>query len=146
MKHLLVSACLLGVNCKYSGGNNGLSGDALRALRERYVLVPVCPELSGGLPVPRDPSERVGERVMSCRGADVTAQFRKGADTAAALAERFGCDAALLKEQSPSCGSGIIYDGSFTGALTAGYGLAAAALTAAGVAVYGESEIHTLLK
>ena len=125
MENLLVSACLLGFNCKYNGGNNALPAEALEKLRRQYRLIPVCPETAGGLPIPREPSERRGRRVISRSGQDVTAAFRKGAGIAAALAERFGAEKALLKSNSPSCGSGTIYDGSFSGILTAGDGLAA---------------------
>ena len=78
MENLLISACLLGVECKYSGGSNALPEETIEKLRTRYRLIPVCPETAGGLPTPRDPSERLGERVVSCRCADVTAQFKKG--------------------------------------------------------------------
>ena len=145
MKRLLVSDCLLGADCKYSGGNNMLGEETLRALREKWALVPVCPETAGGLGVPRDPSERRGERIVSCRGADVTAAFARGAETACRLCERFGCRAALLKENSPSCGSSRIYDGSFSGTLTDGDGLTAERLRGLGVALYGESRIEELL-
>ena len=86
---LLISACLLGKNCKYSGGNNGLSGEVISRLREKYSLVAVCPETAGGLPIPREPSERVGERVLSRSGRDVTPEYRKGAEVTAELAVRF---------------------------------------------------------
>lgn len=145
MEKLLISACLLGAECKYSGGSNRLPEDTLRALRERYGLVPVCPETAGGLPIPREPSERVGERVMSRSGADVTGQFTKGGETAQALALRFGCKKALLKENSPSCGSGRIYDGSFSGILRSGYGVAAEALIELDVEIYGESGVDELI-
>lgn len=145
MKRLLVSACLLGTDCKYSGGNNALEPETLRALKEKWTLVPVCPETAGGLGVPREPSERRGERVVSCRGRDVTAAFSSGAETACQLCERFGCAAALLKEKSPSCGSGTIYDGSFSGTLTAGDGLTAERLRALGVTIVGESRVGELL-
>ena len=145
MERLLISACFLGKDCKYSGGNNALPAETLKALRERYRLVPVCPETAGGLPIPREPSERVPGGVIGRSGADVTAEFEKGGDTALRLAELFGCKKALLKEHSPSCGSGIIYDGSFSNVLIPGDGVAAEKLKAAGVAVYGESEIRKLL-
>lgn len=125
METLLISACLLGVNCKYNGGNNALPPEVLARLRQRYRLIPVCPETAGGLPIPREPSERRDGRVISRSGQDVTAAFRKGAEAAAALAERFGAKKALLKSNSPSCGSGRIYDGSFSGTLTPGDGTAA---------------------
>lgn len=144
MENLLISACLLGVECKYSGGSNALPKETIEKLRTRYRLIPVCPETAGGLPTPRDPSERLGERVVSCRGADVTAQFKKGAEAALTLARRYGCTTALMKEHSPSCGSGLIYDGSFLGKLVKGDGCAAELLKAAGVSVVGENMTELL--
>lgn len=145
MRTLLVSACLLGFACKYSGGSNALPEETLTALRERYRLIPVCPECAGGLPVPRTSAERQGRWVTDRDGRDVTAQFEKGALVALRLARLFGCGEALLKERSPSCGSGEIYDGSFRGRLVPGYGTAAELLREAGIAVYGESAIAKLL-
>lgn len=145
MKSLLISACLLGADCKYSGGNNRLPDELLRRLREKYRLVPVCPETAGGLPIPRQPSERLGDKVVSRLGEDVTAQFQKGGEIALELSKRFGCKKALLKENSPSCGSGRIYDGSFSRKLTEGDGVAAAMLKAEGLAIYGESAAETIL-
>lgn len=125
METLLISACLVGYNCKYNGGNNALPPEVLAALRERYRLIPVCPEAAGGLPTPRVPSERRGGRVVTRDGRDVTAAFRRGAEIAGKLAERTGARLALLKSGSPSCGSGMIYDGSFTGTLMPGDGVTA---------------------
>lgn len=144
MENLLISACLLGVECKYSGGSNALPEETIEKLRTRYRLIPVCPETAGGLPTPRDPSERLGERVVSCRGADVTAQFKKGAEAALTLARRYGCTTALMKEHSPSCGSGLIYDGSFLGKLVKGDGCAAELLKTAGVSVVEENMTELL--
>ena len=138
MENLLISACLLGFECKYSGGSNKLSDERIAALREEYRLIPVCPETAGGLPVPRDPSERLGDKVVSSKGKDVTAEFAKGAETALYLARRYGCKKALLKRNSPSCGGEFIYDGSFSGCLVPGEGVAAEMLRAAGVEVFGE--------
>jgi len=146
MESVLISACLLGVNCKYNCGANPVSEARLAALKEKYTLVPVCPESYGGLATPRPPSERVGERVLARDGTDVTAQYEKGAQAALRLAELFGCKKAILKERSPSCGRGMIYDGTFSGALTPGDGVTAALLAAHGVAVYGESDIPRLLE
>lgn len=142
---LLISACLLGTSCKYNGGNNALPADKIAALRGKYRLIPICPETAGGLPTPRDPSERRGGAVVSCKGRDVTAEYSKGADVAVSLAEKNGCKTALLKEKSPSCGSGMIYDGTFTGRLVVGDGLAAERLKARGVRVYGESEVDEII-
>ena len=97
------------------------------------------------MPTPRDPSERRGGAVVSCKGRNVTAEYSKGADVAVSLAERNGCKMALLKEKSPSCGSGVIYDGTFTGRLIAGDGLAAERLKARGVRVRGESEVDEII-
>lgn len=145
MEKLLISACLMGADCKYSGGNNALDGETLAKLREEYILIPVCPEFAGGLPAPRDPSERKGSLVVSNKGRDVTAEYEKGANTALALCRRFECRKALLKERSPSCGSGEIYDGSFTGTVVRGYGIAAEKLRDAGIEIFGESEIDSLI-
>ena len=100
MESLLISACFLGVNCKYDGGNNALPADILARLREKYRLVPVCPENAGGLPTPREPSERRGGGVWSRSGRDVTAEYEKGARIALELARQNACRAALLKERS----------------------------------------------
>lgn len=140
---LLVSACLLGENCKYSGGNN--YSPAVAALGERYELIPVCPEVLGGLPTPRVPSERTGEQVMGRDGTDVTAAFRLGAERALETALAQGITRAVLKERSPSCGSGQIYDGAFTGRVIPGQGVTAELLSARGLAVYGESRIQEFL-
>ena len=145
MEILLISACLMGFNCKYSGGSNALSSESLAALRARYRLIPVCPETAGGLPTPRVPSERQWDRVVNKLGQDVTEEYRKGAETALYLARRYGCTCALLKERSPSCGSGAVYDGTFSGTLTEGWGVTAALLRQQGLRVVGESGIAALL-
>lgn len=137
----LISACLLGAECKYSGGSNTLPEDTLAALREKYELIPVCPECYGGLTTPRAPSERRGDKVVSKTGADVTAQFQRGAQTALYLAEIFGARLAIFKENSPSCGSGTIYDGTFTGTLTQGDGVTAELLKKHGITVIGENAL-----
>ncbi len=139
MEALLVSACLMGFDCKYSGGNNALSPETLDALRRSFRLIPVCPETAGGLPTPREPSERRGERVVSRDGRDVTAAFQKGAALTLRLAERYGAKRALLKCNSPSCGSGMIYDGSFSGKLVPGDGVTAELLKSQGISVVGEN-------
>ena len=143
MKTLLISACLLGARCRYDGGSKPQPG--VEALAEQYRLIPVCPEQLGGLPTPRKPSERQGGRVVVAEGRDVTAEYRRGAEATLHLARLYGCTAAVLKERSPSCGKGQIYDGTFTGTLTAGDGVTAELLTAGGIKVYGESELKKLL-
>ena len=141
--NVLVSACLMGFGCRYDGGVRRLS--CLDALGERHVLIPVCPEVMGGLPTPRSPAERVGERVRNCEGADVTAAFFAGASAALELAQREGCRCALLKERSPSCGSSVIYDGSFTGKRIPGEGVTAELLRCSGIAVFSENQLEELL-
>lgn len=141
---ILLSACLMGVSCRYDGGGKLLDG--LTELMELAQVVPVCPEILGGLPTPRTPSERVGERVLAKDGADVTAAFERGANEALRLARLYGASYALLKERSPSCGSGMIYDGSFGGRVVPGDGVTGALLKANGVAVYGESRIGELME
>lgn len=142
---LLVSACLLGVACRYDGASKGLPDSVLRELMARHTLVPVCPEQLGGLPTPRDASERQGSRVVMRSGRDVTDAYVCGAQQALALAQRFGCTAALLKQRSPSCGHGEIYDGTFTGTRVAGDGVTAALLGAHGIRIYGEDDVAELL-
>ena len=140
---LLISACLLGCRCRYDGASKPLP--QIAALAERHTLVPVCPEQLGGLPTPRPPSERRGDRVVTREGGDVTAQYRRGAEEALRLCRQLRCEAALLKERSPSCGSGSVYDGTFTGTLTVGDGVTAELLRAQGIPVYGESRAAELL-
>ena len=140
---LLVSACLLGRRCRYDGGDN--YDPAVEGLRDRYELIPVCPEQLGGLPTPRTPAERAGERVLARDGTDVTAAFRAGAERALETALSQGASRALLKERSPSCGSGGVYDGTFTGRVVPGRGVTAELLAERGVAVLGESRLEELL-
>lgn len=141
--NLLISACLMGVKCRYDGGRKPL--ERLDELMEKHVLIPVCPEVVGGLSTPRVPAERIGEKVIAKDGRDVTAAYEQGAQEALRLAQMTGCTHALLKERSPSCGCGVIYDGSFTGGLCKGDGVCAALLKQHGVKVLGESRVDELL-
>lgn len=136
---ILVSACLLGENCKYSGGNN--RNEAVCRYLETREYVPFCPEQEGGLPTPRLPSEIRGERVCASDGADVTEAFRQGAEKALAKCRESGVDTAILKEGSPSCGCHLIYDGTFSGRKIPGRGITAALLEDAGIRVYSENDI-----
>lgn len=140
---LLVSACLLGENCKYNGGNN--KNDSVIKLKDSFELVAVCPECFGGLKIPRVPNEIIDGRAVSQNGEDFTAEYEKGARRTLYIAEETGAELALLKERSPSCGKGVIYDGSFSGRLTEGNGITAALLIKSGIRVFGESEINKLL-
>ena len=141
--NILVSACIMGVNCRYN--DTGFVFDGINELMETHHLIPVCPEIFGGLPTPREPAEIVQDRVLTKSGVDVTAQFKKGADEVLSLAKAYHCTCAILKERSPSCGYGIIHDGTFTGTLIPGNGVLAQLLSDNGIKVYGESRIKELL-
>ncbi len=140
---ILVSACLMGVGCRYDGKSNQLP--QLEQLMKQHTCIPVCPEIFGGLPTPRVPAERQGSKIMTQDGQDVTPQFVRGTAEVLRLADLYHCKAALLKERSPSCGCGQIYDGTFTKTLTEGDGLTAEMLKRKGIAVYGESQIGELV-
>ena len=142
MESILVSACLLGVNCKYSGGNNLCPG--LAALAKRYCLIPVCPEQLGGLPTPRPPAECQGDHVINREGEDVTTQYQRGAAEALKIGLAAGCRAAILKARSPSCGCGTIYDGSFSGTTVSGDGITAKLLRQNGFPLYTEEDFASL--
>ncbi|MGM9654400.1 MAG: DUF523 domain-containing protein [Butyricicoccaceae bacterium] len=139
---ILVSACLLGCPCRYDG--TAKADPRVLALMERHTLIPVCPEQLGGLPTPRLPSERREGGVFDRGGKDVTAQYRQGAEEVLRLARLYGCTHAVLKERSPSCGSGQIYDGSFSHVLVPSSGVAAELLSQNGITVLGESQADIL--
>jgi len=139
---ILISACLLGVECRYDGGGQALP--ALDALMDEYDLIPVCPEQLGGLPTPRTPSERREGRVIARDGTDVTDAFSRGAAQVCRIAGLFRAEYALLKARSPSCGFGEIYDGSFTGRRVPGNGVAAERLAAMGVVIYSEDDLASI--
>lgn len=141
---LLISACLLGTCCRYDGASK--PHPLAAALAAEHQLVPLCPEQLGGLSTPRLPAERRGERVVTQNGGDVTDAYRRGAEETLRLCRILGCEAAVLKERSPSCGYGAVYDGTFSGILTDGSGVTAALLLANGIPVYGESRMEELLK
>lgn len=136
---LAVSACLLGEACRYDGAAKPCARVA--ALGARHGIVPVCPERAGGLPVPRPPAEIVGRdplRVADAAGRDVTAAFQEGARRCRDEALAAGCAGAVLKARSPSCGAGTVYDGTFSGTLAPGWGVAAALFRDAGLTVADE--------
>ena len=140
--NILVSACLLGVHCRYDG--NGVLQEEIKQLSKEHHLIPVCPEIFGGLATPRDPAERIGECVITKKGEDVTAQYTKGAEEVLQLCKFYDCHYAILKERSPSCGYGKIYDGAFCGTLIEGNGVTAQLLADYGGEIYGESKISEL--
>ena len=136
---ILVSACLLGIDCKYSGGNN-LNEKVLEYIKD-YEVIPVCPEIMGGLSTPRPPSERIGDKVLNNQGTDVTNEYTKGALETLKLAKLFNVKKALLKAKSPSCGKGKIYDGTFTSTLIEGNGVTVDLLESNGIEVILEQDL-----
>ena len=136
---LLVSACLLGVACRYDGRSK--LHPLAQELCRRHEVIPVCGEIFGGLPTPRPSAERVGSRVLTQDGLDVTDAYERGAAETLRLASLLKADGAVLKSGSPSCGCGRIYDGTFTHTLTEGDGVTAQLLKEAGLPVRTELEL-----
>lgn len=135
---ILISACLLGENCKYNGGNNFV--EEIAKLKENHEIFPYCPEVEGGASIPRIPCEIQGGRVIGKGGTDLTDLFALGAQKTLDLVRRENITAAILKQRSPSCGYKKIYDGSFTGKIIEGNGLAADLLEKEGVKIYTEED------
>ena len=144
MDKILISACLLGEKTKYDGGDNFI--ESLLDFTEFFDVVPFCPEVEGGLPIPRKKSEIYHGKVKSEVGKDVTSSFRTGASKAVSICKFLGIQTAILKENSPSCGTHKIYDGSFSGVLISGMGFTAQELVNAGVKVLNEQEGLELLE
>ena len=144
MEKILVSACLLGDKCTYKGSDNKV--DYLQELNEMFDLIPFCPEVEGGLPTPRLPSEIKGASVVREDGVDVSGYFSKGAFKATSVASYLGVSYAILKENSPSCGVHHIHDGSFKNRLKEGEGMTTAALRRMGVRVMNEEEGRAFLE
>lgn len=136
---ILVSACLLGKNCKYNGGNN-LNQGVLEFI-EGHEIIGVCPEQLGGLSTPRLPAEIVDGVVTNKEGVSVDAEFRKGAQSALAAALENKVDLAILQSRSPSCGVKEIYDGSFSGKKIKGQGVFAKLLSAHGIKVLDAEDV-----
>lgn len=138
--NILVSACLLGVACRYDGKSKEV--ERIKKLLSKYTLIPICPEQLGGLPTPRVPSERYGDKVINSQMEDVTLQYKKGAEEALRLAKIFNCSVAILKAKSPSCGCGQIYDGSFSKTLITGNGTTTELLLKNGIKVFTENSLE----
>lgn len=117
----LCSACLLGINCRYDG--KIIPNDEVIRLAKKEILIPICPEQLGGLSTPREPAEQKGEKVITISGVDVTRNFIKGAEQVLTLAQLYGIKEAILKQESPSCGCGRIYNGTFSNRLIQGDGV-----------------------
>ncbi len=145
---IAASACLLGTPCRYDGRSKPCGAALLLRDLPDITVVPICPEVAGGLPTPRTANEIVGSgpdrRVMDAQGADRTSAFELGAQNTLELMRSTGCVAAVLKAKSPSCGIGRIYDGSFSGQLVDGNGVAAELLLAAGIPVMDEGQLESL--
>ncbi|MCL2371606.1 DUF523 domain-containing protein [Candidatus Saccharibacteria bacterium] len=137
---ILVSACLAGFNCRFDGSSK--PNDKIIQLIKDGKAIPVCPEQLAGLATPRKATEQRSDgRILSEDSEDFTAEFQKGAEEVLAICKQFGCTKAILKSKSPSCGSGQVFDGSFTSTLTDGYGVTAKLLKENGIEVISESDL-----
>jgi len=152
MQRILVSSCLLGEPVRYDGGHKRSDDPILQRWLREGRIVPICPELAGGLPLPRPPAEITqgasgldvltgAASVMDQTGRDVSAPFKQGAEGALDAAMAMGIRLAVLKEGSPSCGTGFIHDGSFSGVKVPGAGVAAARLRLGGIRVFSEDQL-----
>jgi uncharacterized protein YbbK (DUF523 family) len=130
---------LVGINCKYDGKSRICP--KLVEMVKRGEAIPVCPEILGGLPTPRIPSEQKNDRVINKNGEDVTEQFNKGAEETLNIAQMVGATEAILKARSPSCGANKVYDGTFTHTIVDGDGVTAKLLKTHGIKVKTEEEI-----
>ena len=140
MERIIVSACLLGEACRYDGKSKPC--EKVKLLAEKYELIPVCPEVFGGLSTPRPPSEMQSDgSFINALGEDVTDNYRKGAEETLRIAKENGCKLAVLKEKSPSCGVHSRYDGTFTGTLTKKSGITASLLRENGITVLSEEDL-----
>ncbi len=143
--NILVSACLLGNPCRYDGKQK--QNEAVLELRKSHRLIPVCPEVAGGLTVPRKPCEIVDDRVKTKEGIDCTGEYQKGASAALRLYKKFDCKCAILKHKSPSCSPLCVYDGSFSGTLDENKsGITATLLMQNNILVLSENELYKIPK
>ena len=136
---IIVSACLAGVKCRYDGKDN--ANNKVMEMVKKGIAIPICPEQLGGLQTPRIPAEIIKDKVINKKGKNVTAQFEKGAKEALRIAKLANCHKAILKQSSPSCGYGKIYDGSYTGRITKGMGLTARLLFQKGIVILTEDDL-----
>jgi uncharacterized protein YbbK (DUF523 family) len=135
----LCSACLLGIKCRYDG--KSARNRKVIMLLKSETLIPICPEQLGGLPTPREPAEIRGERVVTRSGKDVTENFKRGAKEVLKIAKLYGIKEAIMKQRSPSCGCGEIYDGTFSGKTIKGDGVTTTLLKKNGIKVISEKEL-----
>ena len=141
---IAVSRCLIGENCTYAGKNNLCK--EIKELYDQGLVLPLCPEVLGGLPIPRIPCEIVGEKVIDQNGIDRTREYTTGAQLALERCLEKGIKIAVLKAKSPSCGKDFIYDGTFSGRMHPGDGVTAELLARCGIPVYGETKLEKFLK
>ena len=139
-----VSSCLLGINCKYNGKSN-INEDIIK-LKGQFELVPICPEVLGGLGTPRTPAEIINDKVINKDGIDVTKNYFDGAKKALEILKQNNIKIVILKSKSPSCGNGEIYDGTFSHNLRAGNGIAAKMFLENNIEIYNENNFKELLK
>ena len=142
---ILISGCLLGQKVRYDGKDSLQQNSRLDEWKNTGRIVSICPEMAGGLPTPRPPSEIVGDKVLTIDGEDVTAQYLLGAQKALELAQKHNIRVAILKARSPSCGSKQVYDGTHSGKLIDGMGVTAALFIQHGIKVFDETEIDQAL-
>lgn len=149
MKKILISSCFLGNKVRYDGGDNLLVNSTLKQWQNEQRLVVICPELAGGLTIPRAPAEiqLTGNSISvnTITGEDVTSAFERGAKQALLLCQKHNIDYALLKESSPSCGSTTIYNGQFSQQKIPGHGMTTALLRANGIKVFSELNLAALI-
>lgn len=147
MKKILVSQCLYGGEpVRYDGISKAETNPLFLKWKEEGRLIPVCPEVFGGLPVPRPPAQRKGNNVVTEAGKDVTREYVTGANEAVRIAKEHNVICALMKAKSPSCGSSVIYDGTFSGKLIKGEGVATELLRKAGFKVFSEQQLDEIQK
>jgi uncharacterized protein YbbK (DUF523 family) len=144
MEKILISSCLIGNDTKYNGKNNYIK--EIEQLKLKYELIPICPEVLGGLSIPRDPSEINNDKVISINGKDVTKEFNIGANKALNIALLNNIKYAILKDGSPSCGNTYIYDGTFKNNKIDGIGITTKLLKSHNIKIYNENNINELLK
>lgn len=144
MEKVLISACLIGENTKYNGGNNFIK--SVEKLYPLCDLIIICPEVMSGLKIPRSPSEIKNGKVINKANKDVTSFFKSGASLITYIAEQNNVKYALLKENSPSCGVHHIYDGTFSNNLIKGNGITTQELIKKGIQVFSEKEIDKLIE
>lgn len=135
----LCSACLLGINCRYN--HEPLNCEKVLQLAKSEILIPVCPEQLGGMPTPREPVEQLDDKIITQSGKDLTKHYLYGAEQVLKIAQLFGIKEAILKQKSPSCGCGKIYDGTFSDKIIPGDGVTVKLLKEHGIKVISEEDL-----